>query len=293
MTYFTDAAFGTGEALCGLLFITVIVQLLFCLYQYGTESSRRRRIVNAALLIALAALMSYARAALHFPEDYPLAVPCAVLALIAAVAIVHAAAGFVREYRESRSRLTPDSIRQALDDLNSGICFADADGRIVLINRAMADLTSGITGSYPRVIGEIDDAVRSLPRAEAAPSAYRTPGGSVWQTDTETLSAPGLAGFTQMTARDITELYETNERIIAENEKLAEANDKTKQMYERLSDRIREQEILELNAPAGQILPCGRSRESRGGADGPRAVSADEQARHVRVQRGRGLSRHG
>lgn len=53
-------------------------------------------------------------------------------------------------------------------------------------------------------------------------------------------------GFTQTIAQNVTELYQGNAQLQADNEEMKRINAQLHRMYERLADRIREQENLEL-----------------------------------------------
>lgn len=146
-----------------------------------------------------------------------------------------------KEYTDSRNRLSSTSIKQAFDNLNSGICFSDEKGRIILINYLMADIIYSEIGHYPQTLSEITALFESDDMGELKPS-----NGSVWSFRTVELKDNNLSGYKQTTALNITEINEVNEKLKQENQHLKQVNDELKVMLEHLSDHIREQETLDL-----------------------------------------------
>lgn len=138
----------------GLLFLASMAQLALCLYQHICNTGAGRRAADGALFSAL--LLILAQTAVRAGDGAgktPL--PWLLFPLAAALIFVHAALGMRRAYRESREKLSPASIKEALDNLNSGILFSDRTGRTVLINRTMGALAAGLTGAYPQTLGEL------------------------------------------------------------------------------------------------------------------------------------------
>ena len=147
-------------------------------------------------------------------------------------------------YRRNQQQISPNSVKEALDNLNSGICFADESGRIVLINYIIGALISSVIGSYPQTLGEIEDALTSC--TDLGNGIYRFSDGRVWLINTVPMQEDTLNGFTQTSAQEVTELYEANEQLKKDNEQLKKTNEEMQKLLERLADRIREQETLNL-----------------------------------------------
>ena len=228
-------------AVSGLLFFAALLQFGLLLYKYISTCKIKRCVFDTAVFVGLIMLLSYLTGS--FSGDtlfYQPAVSCEVIITVSAVVAVYALIGIVREYRLSRSRLSPYSIKQALDNLNTGICFADNAGRIILINYTMARLAYSVIDSYPQTAFELQ-AVLNSDSCE-----YKAQDDKIWQFDSVSLENEGLEGIRQITAFEITELYRANEELCRENELLAQTNEKMEEMLERLADRIREQESLKL-----------------------------------------------
>ena len=235
--------------LAGLLFLTSMFQLLLCLYEAVCHGRKQRRIADGAIFLALLLLTSYV-SAVSVSEQYAPLFPPLLLLLLSVLALVRIAAMMRRTYLASRETLSPSSIKQALDNLNSGVLFADETGRAILANYTIAHLADTLTGSYPQTLMELESALTALPagrgveKLRETPELYRFPDGRVWRFQTIPLTGGSLIGFTQTTAQDVTELYEASARLERENAALQEAIGKMRRMMDRIADRIREQETL-------------------------------------------------
>ena len=227
-----------------LLFLCAMAELFLCLYQQLSQSPLRRRIPEGALF--LAALFACAASLLE-PQR---GAGGAVFRLLAfpggLLLLLHSLWALRMEERERKKRLSRDSVKQALDNLRSGVLFADESGRVVLINHVMGDLIAGLSGSYPQTLSDLEDALAAAKPIKKAPELYLFPEGRIWRFLTVPLKAPGLAGYTQTIAQDRTGLYEANEQLARENAALKEAIERTRHLLARVEERVREQETLEL-----------------------------------------------
>ena len=135
-------------------------------------------------------------------------------------------------------------MRETLDDLNAGVCFADETGRVILVNHMFDGLAGVLIGNHPQTLGELTDALETPPDCvEILPGRmYRLPDGGVWRFRV----AKVAQGVTQITAQDVTGIYDTNCRLQQENDSLRKTNEQLRDAYEQLADRIREEETLRL-----------------------------------------------
>ena len=233
------------------LFFASVLQFLLCLYRHICREPAWQRFWDADILCILLLLLSLIRSA---TEDgiYSLRFPWLLVPVLSAAVLLYAAFALRSTIRRSRQSLSPNAVRQALDDLNSGILFADGNGKLVLINNTMSRLSYALTGAYPQLLPELQRALEHPPAESgiasvgAVPHMYRFPDGRVWRFVTVPLEDPELPGFSQMTAQNVTALYEANAHLREENDALRRTNEKIQRMYERLADRIREEETLKL-----------------------------------------------
>jgi len=286
VTIFSRLSPETCFLLTGLLFLAGVFQLALCLYRLLCHGALKRRIADGALFAALLCLCAYLSvcSAGHLEARFP----WALLPLLALLVFLHAAAGLRRTYRANLETLSPTSVRQALDNLNAGILFADETGRAVLVNYAMARLGVELTGSYPQAVGDLTDALAAagerspIRRVNDLPALYRFPDGRIWRFQTVPLDEPALPGFTQTTAVDMTELFETNAQLERDNAALRADIRRMQAMLAHLADIIPQQEALKLKVrihnDIGASLIALSDLLENGGADAETALERLDRA---------------
>ena len=230
-----------------LLFAAVIGETALLLYK------AHHSVRLAEKLISLLALFIMFSALILFPQygdaDTGLCrLPWLLVAVLLLLTAFHLSVAIPLERRRLFERITPDSIREATNDLTMGICFADPAGRIILCNETMRELSYMMIGSYPQMIGELDAVLFPSREDSEAPSSgvFFFPNGNVRQFNSGQITVSGEEGWRQITAQDITDLYRAGERLESETRRLAETNRRLRVMYDRMTDDIREKESLEM-----------------------------------------------
>lgn len=250
MTIFTMLEISERYIISDVVFLAVIGLLALLIYQYTTPNYLWLKIVNTIVFIGTVVFTAYVMASASEPQAYPLNIAGGWLIVIAVVLVVYSLTTFLSERKRNKNKLSPSSIKETLDNLDSGICFADQSGRIILINIVMGKLASQLIGSYPQTIQEISSALETMNEKSDATkidgNLFAFSDGKVYRFRTETLQDKELCGFTQMTAQDITEVYQTTEKLKKDNEELHATIQKILGLYDKMSDRIREQETLAL-----------------------------------------------
>ena len=215
-------------------------------------------------LVSLLSFFILFSALILFPQDGDAdtglcGLPWILVAVLLILAAVHLSVAIPIERRRLFERITPDSIREATNDLTMGICFADPAGRIILCNETMRELSYMMIGSYPQMIGELDTVLFPPGPDGERPSSgiFFFPSGNVRQFNSSRIAVSGEEGWRQITAQDVTELYRVREQLESENRRLAETNRKLRAMYDRMTDDIREKESLEMKVRVHDIM--GRS----------------------------------
>ena len=186
---------------------------------------------------------------MNFTITYPLNMIIFIISVIVYISLILLITG-------RKGRLTPLSVRQGLDNMSSGICFADDAGKIILINRVMGNLISELTGRYPYNVNELYTSINNS-KSSLHDNLYRFPDNRIWSITSIPLSDPALKGYTQISAKDVTDIINANESLRLENDALKETNEKLNEMYVRLSDRIRDEETLKLKARIHDDIGAG------------------------------------
>lgn len=283
MTNFSELNPLWQHILTDILFLVTVADFALCIYKFLRPGRKQERLLDALVLGLILLFCAYASAARegNFPAPFPW-----VLCLLAAgLILAYVLLGVRREYRESLEILSPASIKQTLDNLNSGILFTDARGRAVLVNYTMGEIIAELSGSYPQTYEDYLEALAKAEKLDEAGQLYRLSYGRVWRFQTLPLSDPNLSGFTQTTAQDITELYETNRQLAEENRALGVAIEKMRQMLSLVAERVREKEVLDIKVRVHNEI--GNSLIALSALMKGASVDAEEQL-HV-LQRAVGL----
>ena len=228
-------------AVTGICFMALAVHFAVCVYKWMLRLRRRTRAADIVLFAIGLSLLSWMSAAIYRPKDsFPVPLPWGVFALGFVLLTGYAALELYHTMQDIRQRPYAGSVRQALDNLNSAVCFADENDRIILCNRLMNALCFERTGSYPRNLADLE----SLIACEQPVRGFAD--DSVWVFRRAPLPSDELRGYTQVTGQDVTGVSALNDALHTENEKLRETNKALRQTMERLADRVREEETLHI-----------------------------------------------
>ncbi len=232
-----------------LLFCEAVLELGLFLYQI-LRSKRPMRSLPCALIFAalITLLFSVTQGDPDEGKDaFLLGAPWLIFIIVIALTAIHFAVALPREYRRRKNELSPFSIKEATDKLPMGICFADPDGRIILCNNRMRRLSFILSDHELQIDRDFDSALAQPDKSiTVKDGCYILPDKTVWQFRKQSITVDGDNRWQQMTAHNVTELYNSNVRQAEINRELKEVNRKLQTMYERMADDIREKESLDL-----------------------------------------------
>lgn len=163
-------------------------------------------------------------------------------------------------YREIKTGLSALSIKEAVDNLRTGILFCRKDGRILLESSRMKQLMTEITGEVQRngalfherlMNGHYDG------RCERAKLDEQTvcllPDETAWMFTKTDIRISGSL-YVQLTASDVTERYRLTAELNAQRIALKKRSEELKQTIADLHDLSREQELARAKIRAHDIL---------------------------------------
>ena len=186
MTNFTSLNINMQYALTGLVFLASLFVFLLFIYMYLSTRKFRKCILPAILFVISLVFISYISGSyLNKRYNYYINIPYIYILLISIVLICCSIISFIFTYKSNMRRISPNSIKEALDNLNTGICFYDYNGRIVLINYTMANLISSVIGSYPQSANEIQETTSKC--LSIGDGMYRFPNGKLYLVSTSPL----------------------------------------------------------------------------------------------------------
>ena len=147
-----------------------------------------------------------------------------------------------------RNKIGRASIKESLDNLPCGICFADKNGMIVLCNKQMHRLCHILLGMELQHLSELRRVLNNTHRQieyhhnmEAA-AVCRINDKQVWHfSETEITDAEGNS-YTQIQAIDVTAVYEKEIELNNENKALEEAISRAGKIYAELDEIVRDEQ---------------------------------------------------
>jgi len=176
--------------------------------------------------------------------------PCVLYVLLLLVSSIYCGFGIWREKAKAKREITPDSIREAFDNLPSGLCFSDEKGIPLLTNRRMYQLAEEATG---RLCRNAEEMWRELSKLEGQKGierlhkesipTFRWNDGNIWQFSRAELTLQNQR-YIQTTATDITRLYTLTEELKKNNSALDKQYKRLKNLLDEIVQITQEEEIL-------------------------------------------------
>ena len=258
MISFVECSMAIQNVLMILLEICMILELILLLVRITCFFGKKKIVtVVAAFVVSfmfMGALMNDHRYCLGESSYQPMLQGYLVSVLMTVVIglLLYLCWAIRSERRRYHHSLSYWSINEAVNDVPCGVCFSDPLGRIVLCNTKMQELSRIMTGSYLQDYEVLRKAMSGEPESEGLrrlskdSNVFYFPDGSVWMFQEYSLQEPDCAGYLQTVAVNVSEIYYNGEKIRANNEKLEILNHKLEEMYEKIGDKIREQETLAL-----------------------------------------------
>ena len=205
--------------------------------------------LDLLLPVVQAANLSLLCAALDRPAP-PAALP---LQLLLLAAFAGRLLWSLRRWGREQTGLRPQSLRAAIDRLPDGLCFAAPDGRPILVNTQMDQLLLRLTGKPLLDARSAWEALEAFSRKQPAPPwspppeggllDLVCPDGSRWRFRREQL-LDRQPHYIQLTAWDITALFEANRQLYETNQRLTAQQARLRDLLEHIVELNREKEVL-------------------------------------------------
>lgn len=192
-------------------------------------------------------------------------VPVVYVLLLLAVITAFLTYSVIRELRLYRITLTRSAIKESIDHLPTGLCFYAENGRVMLVNHRMNQLSHILLG---RDLQNAELMWKDLCGGNVQPDivrlsmgsqpSFRLDDGTVWS-----FSKTELQDVFQLTAADITQLHGLAEELAQKNIALAEMYQRLKEYEKDVEELTRDRERLEtkigIHSELGQTLLATRS----------------------------------
>ena len=140
-------------------------------------------------------------------------------------------------------RFIRNSVKEAFDNLPSGICFFNKNGILTLCNHQMYRVFFALTGKDLQSLSEFQELLNDNSREN---QVFLQDDGTAWRFSSETITTSDNKTYTQVIASDVTELYSKTKELEQDNIALAEYAKRMHRLLENTIALIREEEILNM-----------------------------------------------
>lgn len=238
-----------AEPLRVLLLLLLVLAFLahalcFYLRRMLNEKQTWTSLIMAACNLPIIPLLCPGQDPLYqFQQNLPL-IPTAVVLLALTVYSACRLAGVVHTWN---TRLTPYSVKEAMEQMPVGLAYFDDEGRMVLSNRQMERLVFRLTGCDLQMIDDLKNGLLH-PMDGVTPSQVKNTwlfrDGTAWSfTERHITDAEGTV-FTEWIASDITEQEHLSADLHEKNEDMQRLIARMQRISVHTADLVREQEIL-------------------------------------------------
>lgn len=143
------------------------------------------------------------------------------------------------------SRFMNNAVKEAFDNLPSGICFFNKNGIMTLCNYQMHRVFFALTGMDLQSLPEFQEALNCHEyKNHRDNDVFLLDDGSAWRFKQEPITARDGNEYTQVTASDVTELYIRQKELEEDNKRLEEDAERIRRLSSDIIALIRDEEIL-------------------------------------------------
>lgn len=206
-------------AVCAMLLVNMTLYVLMQLDSRITGSGERLR--------------------LQIPYAVPLLIT--VLSLFAVIRIL-------LDDTRNRKIINPRSIKEAFDNLPTGVCFFNETGLPVLCNPAMQRFSFSVCGKDVQYVTDLEQCLSgdlsSASQVRKDGHVFILGDGSAWHLEKRSIVQENGNRFTQYLASDVTDLHKSRVQLQQENEQLRRVQAELKRLSANVVAITREEEIL-------------------------------------------------
>ena len=174
-------------------------------------------------------------------------IPYAVLLVITLLSLWFGAWAGLSETK-NRKTINQSSIKEAFDNLPTGVCFFNEAGLPVLCNYAMHRFSFAVCGRDVQFITDLEECMADdfNPAAETRKDGkvFVLSDGSAWHLEKRTFTYKSGNAYTQYTATDVTDLHENRVQLQKENEHLRHVQEELQRLSANIVAVTREEEVL-------------------------------------------------
>jgi hypothetical protein len=200
-------------------------------------------LVNVILyvLMQLDSRMTGAEQGLHLHVPY-------VVLMLATLTTIAVNAWLILSETKNRKTINNTSIKEAFDNLPTGVCFFNEAGLPVLCNHTMQRFSFAVCGKDVQFVTDLEHCLVDdfVPTTDVRKDGrvFVLPDGRAWHLEKRIFTHESGNQYTQYIAADVTELHETRVELQDENAQLRRVQSDLKILSANVVTVTREEEIL-------------------------------------------------
>jgi len=250
MTGFYDI--GSVQQVVLLVLSQLTVLLLVCgfVYMHKTGAGRSRRIATGIVFllnVTLYALMQVNSRITGAWQGLRLRVPYVLLMMVTLLSLAYIVWIMLGETR-NRKTLNKNSIKDAFDNLPTGVCFFNKGGIAVLCNLSMYRFSFDVCGRDVQYITDLEECLEDnfvpIDGVTKSGSIFVFPDGKALRLDRRAVTDEYGEPYTRFTVSDVTDLHNRQVELMAENEQLRRVQTELQRLSANVVTATREEEIM-------------------------------------------------
>ena len=230
--------------------LTVITMIgnVILLFKRRCNPAKQLGVISVLLInVTLHVMMQLDSRITGAEQSLHLHVPYGVLLLVTLLSSAFNIWALLSETR-NRKTISNASIKEAFDNLPTGVCFFNEAGLPVLCNASMHRFGFAVCGKDVQVIGDLEaclaDDFDPAAGVQKIRKVFVLPDGKAWHLEKRAFSYENETAYIQYVATDVTDFYETREKLMAENAQLRNVQEELKKLSSNVVAVTREEEIL-------------------------------------------------
>ena len=180
-------------------------------------------------------------------RNIQLQIPCIVLLIVTGSSFIFLISVILNETK-NRKNISHRSIKEAFDNLPTGVCYFNEDGLPVLCNRAMHRFSFAICGKDVQYITDLEscllDGFTPSKGVCKNKNVFILSDKSAWKMEKRSITDENGDDYTQYAVIDVTDIQRSHEELVKENEQLRKVRAELKKLSDNVVTVTREEEIL-------------------------------------------------
>ena len=248
MHYFCQVNTALQVILLVLSILTVIILTSGCVLLIRQKYSLRQQFVMGATLLANTALYVFMQIDSRITgAEHTLHIPYPLLFVVVLGSLGFAIRSILLQTKNRKS-INNTSIKEAFDNLPTGVCFFNQAGLPVLCNRTMHRFSFAVCGKDVQFITDLQDCLsddfKPLEGVDKSGKIFTLSGGTAWQLEKRTILHESGEIYIQYITLDVTQLQKKRMEIMGENAQLRKVQAELQQLSANVVTITREEEIL-------------------------------------------------